>query len=127
MTLSLIRLELARDHDHPNGSSNHGYELKAPLTPEGFLDAEGWRKHRKACTVRRFWDGEPDEEGYLRHTQGGGWRFHYDSLATGDDEDEEMGFKFDKHCFLEGEYVSLVELDDVLRTFRVVSVKRLVV
>ena len=31
MTLRKIRLELARDHDFPDGSRHHGYELVAPL------------------------------------------------------------------------------------------------
>ena len=33
--LKKIRLELARDHEHPDGSSRIGYEFGAPLTGEG--------------------------------------------------------------------------------------------
>ena len=61
MALSIIRLELARDTDFPEGSSLHGYEFVAPLDGEGRIDADGWRAHRKRCRVRRFWEGEPDE------------------------------------------------------------------
>lgn len=121
MTLSIVRLELARTPEFPDGSSLHGYEFVAPLTPEGHLDAEGWKKHRKRCRVRRFWEGEATEQGHLVHRRGGTWAFHYDVL--GDPEEDEPGFKFDQHVFKEGEYVSLREQDGELRTFRVVSIK----
>ena len=125
MTISTIRLELARDHDFPQGSSEHGYVLKAPLTDEGRLDAAEWRKNRKACEVRRFWVGEEDLVGHLHHNQGGTWIFHYD--VSGDTEEDEPGYKFGDHLFKEGEYVSVLEHDGVMRTFRVTAVARLVV
>ena len=115
-----IRLELARDHDFPNGSAARGYILEAPLTLEGHIDVEGWRKARGACTVTRFWEGEPGNTGHLRHTRGGKWAFHYD--GEGDPEDDDVGFKFESHVFNEGEYISIREHDGTLRTFRVVSV-----
>jgi hypothetical protein len=121
VSVKSIRLELARDADFPNGSPERGYILKAPLTPEGHIDAEAWRKHRESCTVTRFWEGEADEVGHLRHTRGGKWAFHYD--LEGDPDDDETGFKFESHVFNEGEYVSVREHDGDLRTFRVVSVR----
>jgi hypothetical protein len=121
MTVKKIRLELARDHDFPNGSSEHGYVLQAPLTLEGHIDADEWRKARDACTVTRFWGAGPEEVGHLRHTRGGSWAFHYD--VEGDPEDDETGFKFESHVFKDGEYVSIREHDGALRTFRVASVR----
>lgn len=120
MSLKTIRLELARDHDFPNGSSARGYELRAPLTPDGHIDADAWRQNRKACRVNRFWEGEGNESGHLRHSRSG-WAFHYD--IKGDPDDDETGFKFESHVFKEGEYVSIREHDGALRTFRVVSVR----
>jgi hypothetical protein len=38
MTLKLIRLELARTKEFPEGDPRHGYELRAPLTMDGRLD-----------------------------------------------------------------------------------------
>ena len=35
---------------------------------------------------------------------------------------DEPGFKFDRHRFVPGEYVSLKEHDGTMRTFRVVAV-----
>ncbi len=122
MTVSIVRLELARDPAHPGGSSGHGYEFVAPLTADGHIDAETWRKVRARCRVRRFWEGESDEIGHLVHRRGGTWAFHYD--VSGDVDEDEPGYKFDAHVFEEGEYVSLREQDGELRTFRVVSVRR---
>ncbi|CAE7726239.1 unnamed protein product [Symbiodinium necroappetens] len=121
MTLMSIRLELARDHDYPNGSSTHGYEFVAPLDSEGHIDLEGWRKQRKHCHVWRFWEGEADEYGHLVHTRGRAWAFHYD--VAGDPDLDEPGYRFDSHRFVEGEYVSIREQDEELRTFRVVAVR----
>lgn len=119
MTMRRIRLELARDHDHPNGSSKHGYDFAAPLDDRGHLLPEEWKLNRDRCRVRRFSAGLPDEIGHLVHRRGGSWAFDYKANTT---EDDEAGFKFDKHRFVPGEYVSVTEHDHVRRTFRIVSV-----
>ncbi len=121
MTLSNVRLELARDQGFPEGSALHGYEVVVPLNADGHIDAEEWRVNKPRCAVRRFWNGEPDERGHLVHRRGGTWAFHYD--VRGDPEEDQPGWKFDTHVFKVGEYVSLREQDDELRTFRVVSVR----
>ena len=38
MSLFKIRLELARDHDFPEGSGARGYEFTAPLDRDGHID-----------------------------------------------------------------------------------------
>jgi hypothetical protein len=119
MTLSSIRLELARDHDFPEGSARHGYELVAPLDAEGHLDA-AWRGLRSRCRVRRFWAGADDEIGHLTH-HGNGWAFHYD--IAGDPATDEPGWRLGSHVFRVGEYVSIREQDGTLRTFRVAAVR----
>lgn len=119
MTLMRIRLELARCPEFPEGSRHHGYDFAAPLDDAGRLDAEEWRKTRERCRVRRFWAGQKDEIGHLVHRRGGSWAFDYDPKSSADDE---PGFKFDKHAFIPGEYVSITEHDRVRRTFRVISV-----
>lgn len=120
MTLSSIRLELARDHDFPEGSARHGYELVAPLDAAGQLDAAAWRGLRSRCKVRRFWAGEDDEIGHLVH-HGTSWAFHYD--IAGDAENDEAGWRLGSHLFRLGEYLSVREQDGKLRTFRVVAVR----
>jgi hypothetical protein len=123
MTLSRIRLELARDSEFPEGSRHHGYDLVAPLLDDGHIDAAAWRKQRDKCRVVRFWGDEPNEVGHLVHKPGGAWAFHYD--VDGDADDDETGFKLDRHRFRPGEYVSVREHDGDLRTFRVVAVRPL--
>lgn len=118
MSLKRIRLELARTPDHPNGSLSHGYEFMAPLDDKGHLASSGWPTQKGACTVRRFWAGAPDEHGALIHRRNGSWAFSY---APGEDDDEPI-FKFDRHRFVVGEYVTITEHDGVARPFRVADV-----
>lgn len=117
--LKKIRLELARDHDYPDGSSEIGYEFGAPLDANGRISAEEWRKRRDNCRVRRFRPGEADDIGHLIRKPGGSWAFHYDIYS--DEEDDESGYRFGDHVFKPGEYVSIRE-EEGLRTFKVVRV-----
>jgi hypothetical protein len=80
--LRRVRLELARDHEFPDGSR--------------------------------------EEVGHILHKRGNVWAFHYD--IHGDPGHDEAGYRFSSHAFVPGEYVSIKEQDDVLRTFRVMSV-----
>ena len=114
-----IRLELARDHDFPEGSHNHGYVLHAPLDSDGKLDQKAWRAHAPACTVSRFWVGEDDQQGRLVHGRHG-WLFSY----GGDEEDEPL-FRLGEHRLNEGEYVSITEHDGIQCTFRVARARGL--
>ena len=122
MALNYIRLELARDHDFPSGSREHGYELVAPLGDDGRLSAGEWKSHRARCRVKRFWGDERPELGFLVHKPGGTWAFDYDPKVTSDDE---PGFKLDKHRFAPGEYVSFLDHDGKMRTFIVARVSEL--
>ena len=119
MALRKVRLELARTAGFPEGSAHRGYEFVAPLTDDGHLDAQEWRRQHGACTVHRFWVGEEDAYGHLVHHRGRHWAFRYDDVG---DEEEEPIFRFDRHRFVVGEYVSITEHDGVQRTFRVVEI-----
>jgi hypothetical protein len=123
MSLYKIRLELARDHDFPEGSRMRGYEFTAPLDAEDRIDHEAWKTNRDQCRVLRFWEGNDDEVGHLIRKPGGSWAFHYDLL--GDPDDDESGYRFGNHVFRPGEYVSIKEHDDVMRTFKVVMAQPL--
>lgn len=118
-----ITLHLARSHDHPNGSSRHGYDIVAPLDADGRIDAHAWRQRREACRVRRFWNGEPDRIGHLVHRAGGAgghtWTIDYDPDRSDDDE---AAFRFGDHVMQTGEYVSIRDDEDEMHTFRIVSV-----
>lgn len=122
MTLKYVRLELARDPEFPIGSRDRGYELVAPLDADGHLNVREWRANRDRCRVKRLWPGEASPIGHLVHKSGGDWAFDYDPERSDDDE---AGFKLDKHKLVPGEYVSFRESDGELRTFYVVTVSDL--
>jgi hypothetical protein len=120
MTLSKVRLVLARDPEFPEGSATHGYEFLAPLDAKGHIKVKAWHDVKQKCRVKRFWGEEPDEIGHLVRKPGGSWAFHYD--IHGDIDDDEAGYRFGDHAFKPGEYVSIREHDEELRTFRITSV-----
>lgn len=119
-TLKRVRLELARDHDHPTGSRQYGYDFIAPIDDDGHIIVDDWHKTRERCRVKRFAPGEPDEIGHVVRRPGGSWAFHYDVHGKG--ETDESGYRFAQHSFKPGEYVSIKEHDGILRTFKVMSV-----
>lgn len=118
-SLRKIRLHLARNKAHPDGSARHGYEFVAPLGPDAHIDAEVWRATRALCRVRRFWGNEEIDLGHLVRRPGGSWAFRYDIAG---DEDDEAGFRFGEHPFVVGEYVSIRDDDGDVNTFQVASV-----
>jgi hypothetical protein len=123
-TFKRIRLNLARSKDFPNGSAKHGYEFVAPLDGQGHIDVDLWRAHRTNCRVRRFWEGQDDETGFVVHKAGGPeharWVFDYDQTA---EDDDESGYRFGTHAFRPGEYVSIRDEDGEMHTYQVASVE----
>ena len=119
-TMKRVRLELARERGHPDGSRNHGDHFIAPLGEDGRILPEDWKLVRDRCRVKRFAPGDQDEVGHIVRRPGGSWAFHYD--IHGDPDHDEAGYKFADHKFIPGEYVSIKEHDGVLRTFKVMSV-----
>jgi hypothetical protein len=119
-----IRLNLARSREFPQGSRRHGYEFVAPLNASGHIDAALWEQHRDVCRVRRFWEGEPDEHGFLVRRAGGPehqrWVFDYDATA---EDDDESGYRFGTHAFRPGEYVSIRSDEGEMHIFQVTTVE----
>jgi hypothetical protein len=105
--LKRVTIQLARGPAHPDGSARFGYDIIAPLTHDGHLDPHLWKENRAACTVRRFRPGEDDRFGMLVHKAGGPdgarWIIDYNTALT---EDDELGFRLDRHHFVPGEYVT---------------------
>jgi hypothetical protein len=116
-----IRIQLAREPDHPEGDSGVAYVIVAPLDADDRIDRTLWREHREACRITRLRPDKEGAHGYLIHRQGGGWAFHYDAVANIPDE---LGFHFADERFVPGEYVSINE-DRKMHTYRVASVSRL--
>jgi hypothetical protein len=119
MTLKKIRLELARTHEFPEGNSHCGYEFIAPLDAAGMLDDAQWSSAKSQCTVRRFWTHEDDLHGRLVRDHGR-WMFSYHPSS---EEVQEPIFRFDKHSFRPGDYVSVTEHDGQSYPFRVTDVR----
>ncbi|MBX9933499.1 MAG: hypothetical protein K2Y56_18575 [Methylobacterium sp.] len=122
--LQRVTLTLARGPEHPEGSARRGYEIVAPLGPDGRLDAALWHEARNQCRVRRFWPGERDRHGRLIHRAGGEggatWLIDYEDWTN---EDDEPGYRLGTHAFVEGEYVSIREAGD--ETYQAFKVARL--
>ncbi len=121
--LRKITLHLARCKEFPDGSTNRGYEFVAPLDSQDRIDADQWKTHRAVCGVRRFWGDAPLKRGLLVHKPGGSgganWGFDYDPATSADDE---AGFHFGDHAFRKGEYVSILDQEGEMHTFRVDAV-----
>jgi hypothetical protein len=112
---NLVRLELARTPEFPEGSASRAYMLRVPLDAEGFISETELAKRPEMATVRRFWPNEPDQTGYLLRN-GGGWLFSY---AVGDDDDEAV-YHLEAHPLRIGEYVTITEPDGERYPFKVV-------
>ena len=123
-TFKRIRLNLARSKEFPQGSSKHGYEFVAPLDANSHIDVAQWKAHRDNCRVRRFWEGQDDEHGFLVHRPGGPEHgrllFDYNPRRADDDE---SGYRFGAHAFKQGEYVTIGNIDGETHTFQVASVQ----
>ena len=124
--LRKVTLNAARSKEFPEGSIRHGYDFVAPLTEDGHIDLEAWKRRRGECFAHRFWGDEPSMRGLLVHRAGGPggstWAFEWNTGTR--DEEEEEGSRFGDHAFRVGEYVSVREEEGKLLTFRVVGVGR---
>ncbi len=114
-----VRLLLAREPGHPEGSREHGYDLVLPLDATGRIDASRWKEERDRFRFTRFAPETGSESGRLVHKPGGSWAFLYDD---GDEEEDAAGFRFQDERFVVGEYVSIREDDDRHHTYHVTSV-----
>lgn len=123
--LKRVQLTLARSKDFPSGSPLIGYDLIAPLDRDGHIDLDAWRQTRADCMVRHFSTDEKDKIGMLVHKAGGRhgrWVFDYDIETSADDD---VGYGFETHSFIPGEYVSVLGPDGKQRTFAVNAVDNL--
>lgn len=116
-----VRLRLARERGHPQGSPEHGYDLVMPLDDAGRIDGKLWKSHRDLCRVVHYRSGEEHDLGHLVRQPGGQWKFHYDIKG---DEGDPQAYHFADERFVVGEYMSVIE-DDGPHTYRVVTLERL--
>lgn len=112
----IIKLELARTDDFPQGSPGRSYLIRLPLDELGLIDEAAREAEPARATVRRFWPNEPDLSGYVRKSKGG-WVFSY---AAGGADDEEI-VQLENHPFRIGELLTLTEPKGTRYPFHVVS------
>jgi hypothetical protein len=113
--MTRITLRLARNSSSPEGDSERGYVLLAPLGADGMIDPDIYAAAKAACTVRRFGPGIDAVEGKLkRHASV--WYFDYDAQRTPDDEPV---FKLGDHRFLPGDYVTITDEEGTPLTYQV--------
>ena len=110
-----LRLELAREPDHPHGDPASGWDLVCALDEKGHLDLSACRADPQRCHIRKFERDVTIATGHLRHTVGDQWIF---DLEPGDALDA-TGFRLGKEKFVLGEYVSIISLDGTPHTYRV--------
>lgn len=112
---NLVRLELARTPEFPEGSASRAYMLRVPLDQAGLIDGEALARLPAMATVRRFWPNEADQTGHLLRGPAG-WVFSY---AVGEDDDEQL-FHLEEHPLRVGNYVTITEPDGTRYPFKVV-------
>jgi hypothetical protein len=110
----LVRLELARTPEFPEGSASRAYILRVPLDATGLIDQAALAKSPAMATVRRFWPSEADQTGQLLRN-GSRWIFSY---AIGEEDDEQV-YHLGDHPLRIGNYVTLTEPDGIRHPFRV--------
>jgi hypothetical protein len=114
-----IRLELARSHELPEGSTRHGYVLVLPLDERGRIDEATVRKMPELCTLHRFWEGDGESVGQVVRRGSGRWAFAYHA----DRADDEPVPHLPDHVFRPGEYLAVREADGKEHTLRIVTVE----
>lgn len=113
---SLVRLEMGRTPEFPEGSASRAYLLRLPLNERALIDGVALARAPAMATVRRYWPNEPDQVGYVVR-KGAGWAFSY---AMGDNDDEEV-FHLESHPLRLGNYVTVTETDGRRYPFRVAA------
>src|SRR4029450_9467831 len=88
---SKVRLRLAREPGHPQGSQDHGYDLVIPLDGDGRLDSDLREKPRQLCRVVHYPSDEEHDIGHMVRLPGGQWAFHYDIKGN---EKDAAGYHF---------------------------------
>jgi hypothetical protein len=112
---SLVRLELGRTPEFPEGSASRAYILRLPLNDFALIDGNILAQNPAMATVRRFWPNEADQRGYV-FRRGNGWAFSY---ALREDDDE-SSYHLEAHPLRVGGYVTVTEQDRQRYSFRVV-------
>lgn len=116
MTWHLIRLDLARSAQHPQGSHEHCYLVRLPLDARGFIDRAELKAHPDRATVLRSRPDEPERSGHVGRSAGE-WVFSY---APGEGDDERL-FRLETHPLQRGDYLTVIDTGRESFCFEVVA------
>lgn len=116
MNWKIVRLELARTEEFPEGSPSRAYLLRLPLKEDGIIDEASLSAAPARATVRRYWPNQPDMSGHVILTPRG-WAFSYE---PGENDDEAV-FHLETHAIRPGEYLTLTEPDGSKLPYRVAN------
>jgi hypothetical protein len=81
-TWYLVKLELGRTEELPNGSAARALLLRLPLARDGSVDEAARAAAPRGAFVRRFWENEPDRSGTVLRTSAG-WNLVFPGESTG--------------------------------------------
>ena len=115
----MIRLELARSKDYPEGSASRAYLLRLPLEPNGLIDEGALREAPAQAIARRCWPDEPEVAGYVVASNGG---YAFSDEPAGHPDGHV--FRLDSHPIRIGENILLTDPTGGKLPFRVASVER---
>ena len=119
MKWKMIRLELARTNDFPDGSVSRAYLLRLPLAEDGLIDERALRDAPAQAIARRCWPNEPEMAGYLVAANGG---LSFSDEPAGDCSGNV--FHLETRPIRMGERVLLTEPNGRKLPFRVASLER---
>jgi hypothetical protein len=117
-----VTLTLAAGGAHPDGCSERGYRMEAPLGDGGRLDPVLWRLERERCRVWRFWADEPIRTGRLVYEAGAVpmWVIAFDGVTI----EREIRHRLGAYLFVLGAPVAIRDsLDGGMRTFVVAEIE----
>ena len=115
-----IRLELARESEHPEGDAQFSYTLIAPLNSLSQIDHDTWRSYQEASRIIRQRPGKQVAAGHIIRDESGTWTFHYEEHGG----EDEIGYRLSDERFTVGEYISILG-EDGTHVYKVASVERL--
>ena len=113
----VVHLDLAPEHELPEGSANDRYTLLLPLGPDGRILETEARRHPHHCRVSRIDPAGGITRGLMRPGPDRHWRFDFG-------ETEEAGFRFGEERFAPGQYVVVLRGQDH-HTYKVVALQPL--
>ena len=115
-TWYLVKLELGRTKEFPNGSPARALLLRLPLTRDGSVDEAARAAAPRGAFVRRFWENEPDRSGTVLRNSAG-WNLVFSG------EPGDLNHHLGEDPIRPGAVIELTDAKGRALPFRVVSIR----